>query len=88
MATKRTACEEAADILLDDYIPALTHKTENERRKPRIELQGRLRAEGRELKRLRKAVVNLFGQDVKLARIAYSVLRDEAARIQKARTKK
>lgn len=83
MANK-LACEEAADLLLDDYMPALTHMLENERRKPRIELQGGLRAEGRELKALRRIALNA---DSEPAYLTIKALIRIATRIQKARKK-
>ena len=77
MATKCTACEEAADWF-------------DERGNPFAEvandIHSRLRAEGRELKRLRKLI--LKAGDPECAHIDADEFEHEAKHIQKARTKK
>ena len=74
---KRTACEEAAD-----WFAKPTYGNTDA-------LMHRLRAEGRELRRLRKLIVDYVKSPTTgAANILYTYLEHEAARIQKARSKK
>ena len=84
----KTACEEAADILETaiDYKGNVVAAGQQEQCE---NLAKRLRAEGRELRRLRKSVVDYVKSPTTgAANIIYTYLEHEAARIQKARNKK
>lgn len=85
----KTACEEAAAILCDDFIPARHYADDKRALQEREALAKRLRAEGRELKRLRGLIFGAFGAGRSVESIYKSTsrLHDEAARIQKARKK-
>ena len=74
MATKRTACEEAADIL-DNFIGYGS-------------IGGKLRTEGRELIAWRKTALDLLSDNPGRWERARKACEREAKRIQKARTKK
>lgn len=90
----KTACEEAAELLSDDYgiVGLSARKRLSTHPDARNKLSKRIRAEGRELKRLRKLVVwlNADQYQYKFAERVpvFMAVRHEAAKIQKARTKK
>jgi hypothetical protein len=86
----KTACEEAADFLSDDYgiVGISARKKITAHPDVREALAKRLRAEGRELKQYRRLLSELCcGVDSK-EREAANKLHDLSDRIQKARTKK
>ena len=60
----KTACEEAADILCDDFIPARHYADDRRALQEREALAKRLRAEGRELLLYRKLANDIsYGTD-------------------------
>ena len=79
----KTACEEAADILCDDFMPTKTHAGK-ESPNPRDPLIKRLRSEARKIKRY-ESIICSDEKDINkwLARV-----NREKARIQKARKAK
>lgn len=83
----KTACEEAAELLSDDYgiVGLSARKRLTTHPDARNKLSKRLRAEGRELRRLRKLM--LKAGDPEHAVIDPDEFEREAARIQKARKK-
>lgn len=87
----KLACEEAAELLSDDYgIAGLSaRKRLSTHPDARNKLSKRIRAEGRELKRLRKAVFESeYGATADQRVKAFLALCREASRIKKARKAK
>lgn len=89
----KTACEEAADFICDDYgiVGISNRKRMIAGPEERNALSNRLRSEARELKRLRGLVTRLNDEQFKYKfaeRVPlFMSVRREAARIQKARKK-
>lgn len=84
----KTACEEAADILCEDFMPPRHYAGDKRELQEREAIAKRLRSEARELKQWRATALDLLSNDPARWNKARKACEAYAARIKKARKAK